>query len=321
MTRRQVGIGLALALGSAATFSTSGSFASSLMSAGWSPGATVTTRVGVAALVLTPLALLQLRGRWSDLWSERWSVLVFGAVAVAACQLAFFQALQHLPVGIALLLEYSGTLMIVGWAWAVRGHRPSPVTGVGIAVSVVGLVLVLQVWRATSISVVGVVWGLLAAVGLAVYFVVSSRAHTDVPPLASAWAGMTTGALALLLAGVLGVMPLHVGASTVVLHGASVSWVVPVLGLSVVAAVVAYSLGIAGTRRLGATTAGFVGLTEVLFAVLFAWALLGQRPAAVQALGGMTVLVGIVVVRLGESRADPLRTPADGVLLAEPSLP
>ena len=79
------------------------------------------------------------------------------------------------------------------------------------------------------------------------------------------------------------------------------SWVVPVVGLSLVAAAIAYASGIAATRLLGARVASFVGLTEVLFAVLIAWVLLGQAPGAVQAVGGVVVLAGIALVRVGDS--------------------
>ena len=52
----------------------------------------------------------------------------------------------------------------------------------------------------------------------------------------------------------------------------------PVVGLSLVAAVIAYVTGIEAARRLGARVASFVGLAEVLFAIVFAWVLLDQRP-------------------------------------------
>ena len=58
------GRGVTLALASAATFGTSGTFAASLIGAGWSPAAAVTARITVSALVLTIPALLQLRGQW-----------------------------------------------------------------------------------------------------------------------------------------------------------------------------------------------------------------------------------------------------------------
>ena len=69
-----------------------------------------------------------------------------------------------------------------------------------------------------------------------------------------------------------------------------------------VAAALAYLLGTVAARRLGSTVASFVGLTEVLFAVLFAWLLLGELPAPVQLAGGVLIIVGVVAVR-GELRA------------------
>jgi drug/metabolite transporter (DMT)-like permease len=75
---------------------------------------------------------------------------------------------------------------------------------------------------------------------------------------------------------------------------------VPILGLSVVAAAIAYASGIGAARRLGARLASFVGLAEVLFAVLIAWLLLDQRPTALQAIGGVVVLGGIALVRAAE---------------------
>ncbi|MEP7021609.1 MAG: EamA family transporter, partial [Pseudonocardiales bacterium] len=100
------GAGLLLAVLSAATFGTAGAFATSLSHAGWSPGAAVTTRVSVAALVLTAPALLQLRGRWALLRRGGGTLAVFGLFAVAAAQLCFFNAVTYLSVGVALLLEY-----------------------------------------------------------------------------------------------------------------------------------------------------------------------------------------------------------------------
>ena len=111
------------------------------------------------------------------------------------------------------------------------------------------------------------------------------------------------GAVALLLAGAVGVLPLAASNADVTLASTQVSWLVPVLGMSLLAAAVAYVAGILGARLLGARVASFVGLTEVLFAVLFAWLLLGQTPRPVQLAGGLLVVAGIALVRLDE-RAD-----------------
>jgi drug/metabolite transporter (DMT)-like permease len=55
-------------------------------------------------------------------------------------------------------------------------------------------------------------------------------------------------------------------------------------------------------RALGSKLASFVGLTEVLFAVLFAWLLLGQLPTVVQLLGGALIVAGVAMVRIDELR-------------------
>ena len=115
--------GLGLALLSGATFGTSGSFASALIDAGWTPGAAVTARVVIAGVLLTVPALLQLRRHRVSARAAR-TVLIYGALAVAGAQLCYFNAVSHLSVAVALLLEYSGILLVIGWGWVRHGHRP-----------------------------------------------------------------------------------------------------------------------------------------------------------------------------------------------------
>jgi drug/metabolite transporter (DMT)-like permease len=296
---------LGLAIFSAATFGTSGTFAAALMAGGWSPGAAVTTRVGLAALMLTIPALVKLRGRWAMLRRNLPSIAAFGFVAVAGCQLFYFSAVKHLSVGVALLLEYSGILLVVLWVWLRHGQAPRRLTIMGAVLSLAGLVLVLDLTGHQRVDLVGVLWGLAAAAGLAVYFVLSAHSDESLPPMVLAWAGMLIGAVALALAGVAGVVPLHATTRDSDFAGTRTSWLVPVIGLSFVAAVVAYSAGIGAARRLGARLASFVGLAEVLFAVLIAWAALGQRPNGLQLVGGLVVLAGIVLVKLDER--DPVQ--------------
>jgi drug/metabolite transporter (DMT)-like permease len=205
---------------------------------------------------------------------------------------------------VALLLEYSGTLLVVAWMWLRHGHRPRRLTVAGGAVAIVGLVLVLDITGSQHVDVVGVLWGLGAATGLAAYFILSSHSDNPLPPIAMAWAGLSVGAVLLLVVGVAGAVPLHASTADVDFAGYRASWLLPVAGLSLVAAVIAYCAGIGAARRLGARLASFVGLAEVLFAVLLAWALLGQRPTVLQAVGGAVVLAGIALVKADE-REEP----------------
>ena len=305
------GTGLTLAVVSAATFGTSGTFGSSLIDAGWSPAAAVLTRIAASALILTIPALVQLRGRWARLRRAGGRVAAYGLVAVAGCQLFYFNAIERMPVGVALLLEYLGTVLVVGWLWLRHGQRPRRLTVAGAVAAIAGLGMVLNLTGPARIDPIGVIWGLLAAVGLAVYFLLSAAADEEpLPPIVVAWAGMCVGAATLAALGWIGVLSLTTRAGNVdfLLH--RVSWVVPVLGLSLLAAVIAYVAGIGAARRLGAKLASFIGLAEVLFAILFAWLLLGQSPSAVQFLGGAFILAGVTLVRIDELRGSgPRITP------------
>lgn len=315
------GAGLGLAVLAAAAFGSSGAFAASLLEAGWTPGAAVTARLVTAALVLTPVALLTLRRSSRSLRGGMRRLTIYGLVAVAGAQIAFFNAVVHLSVAIALLLEYSGTLLVVGWFWLVRSERPRPLTVGGAVLAIVGLALVLDVVGEREISLVGVLWAAAAAVGLAVYFVLSADTDDTLPPLVVAWGGLVIGGAAVLGAGIIGAVPLEAPRTDVVLLDARTSWLVPVLALSLVAAVLAYVAGITAARLLGARVASFVGLTEVLFAVLFAWLLLGQALSPVQAGGFVLVLAGIALVRVGEpthKAVEPDPTPPPQPVLSAP---
>lgn len=311
------GAGIALSLVSAATFGTSGSFASSLIEAGWTPGSAVTVRVITAALLLTGPAVLQLRGNGALLRRNTRTLTIYGIAAVAGAQFCFFMAVEHLSVAVALLLEYSGALLVVGYLWLSHGQRPGRATVAGAALAVAGLALVLELADSASLDLGGVLWGLGAATGLATYFVLSSSTEDALPPLVVAWGGLVIGGTALAAAGALGVLPLAAPRTDVTLLDTEVSWLVPITGLAVVAAAIAYVTGIVGARLLGAKVASFVGLTEVLFAVVFAWVLLDQSLGTQQLMGAALVVAGIALVRIDDLRSadlPPAVTPHEQVV-------
>ncbi|HVG68997.1 MAG TPA: DMT family transporter, partial [Gaiellales bacterium] len=101
--------------------------------------------------------------------------------------------------------------------------------------------------------------------------------------------------------------------------GEAVAWWLPFLGLGVVTAAIAYTTGIAASRRLGSRLASFVALLEVVGAVIFAWLLLDQLPGTVQLIGGAFIVAGVVVVKLAER--PPRADAADPRAVRAPSRP
>lgn len=311
--------GLGFALLSAVSFGTSGTLARGLLDTGWSAGAATLVRVLLAALVVAPFGLLTLRGRWSLLRRNVGVVVVYGVLAVAGAQFCYFSAVQYMQVGPALLIEYTSPAAVVVWMWLRHGQRPSWVTLAGAGLAALGLVCVLDLLGGVGVNPVGVAWALAAMVGAATYFVVSADERNGLPPLALAGGGLVVGALALGVLGLVGLLPMTWSTDPASYGDATVPVWLPVVGLGLVSAAMAYTTGIAAARRLGSRLASFVALVEVLAAVVIAWIVLGEQPALVQLLGGVLIVAGVVVVRLGEPGSRAAQSPsADQVALAAP---
>jgi drug/metabolite transporter (DMT)-like permease len=298
---RRVASGLGFALVSALSFGLAGPLARGLLETGWSPGAIVLVRVGLAALVVLPAGLLSLRGRWDLLRSNLGVVLTYGVIAVAGAQFCYFSAVSHMQVGPALMIEYTAPAAVVLWLWLRHGERPGAVTTAGAVLAALGLVLVLDLVSGADLDLAGALWALGAMVGLATYFLISADEENGLPPLALAAGGLVVGTVSLSALALVGLLPMQATAAPASYDGRTVSAWVPLLGLGLVSAALAFTTGIAASRRLGSRLASFVGLVEVLAAVGAAWLLLDELPGSTQLAGGALILAGVVAVKLGEA--------------------
>lgn len=303
--------GLAFAIVSAASFGMSGALARGLLDTGWSAGAAVLVRLGLAALVVTPFGVMALRGRWGLVRQNARLLVTYGVSAVAGAQFCYFSAVVHMQVGPALLIEYTAPAAVVLWLWLRHGQRPGAVTLLGAGIAALGLVLVLDLLSGAELSTVGVLWALGAMVGAASYFVISADESNGLPPLVLAAGGLLVGTVVMGLLGLVGLLPIRTATAPTTYAGHSFAWWVPLLALGLVTAALSYTTGIAAGRRLGSRLASFVALLEVVAGVGFAWLLLGELPRPVQLAGGVLILAGVVAVKLGE-RNVVTREPSPG---------
>ena len=153
-----------------------------------------------------------------------------------------------------------------------------------------------------SLSAIGLLWALGAMAGAATYFIISADEGNGLPPIALAGLGLVVGAVVLALASAVGALDLSAGATTATYAGRELPAWSALAALGVVAGAVAYTSGIAASRRLGSGVASFVALSEVLAAIVFAWLLIDQMPRVVQLLGGAAIVAGVVLVKIGHRR-------------------
>lgn len=295
---RAASVGLAFAVVSAVSFGLSGPFAKALIDAGWSSAGTALVRIGGSAVVVLALLAVLRPGVITAVRRDAPALLLYGVLAMAGVQVAFFNAVRYMPVSIALLLEYLGPVLVIGWVWVVRRQPPSRRTLVGAGIAIVGLLMVVQVWSGTSVAPAGLAWGLLASVCQASYFLLADRAGADTPPLVLAGVGMAVGTVVVAVLGAVGVLPIVLTRpDEVVLAGTDLGWVLTATLLILVSTVLAYVTGVLAIRRIGAARGSLVALLEVVVSALAGWLLLGEVPAAIQLAGGALILLGVALTR------------------------
>ncbi|WP_017601421.1 EamA family transporter, partial [Nocardiopsis lucentensis] len=172
--------GLAFALAAALAFGGAGVAARPLLAAGMDPLQVTWLRVAGAALVLAPIAVVH----WRVPLRRPWLVLGYGVVPMAGVQALYFGAVARIPVGVALLIEFLGPVLVLVWFRVVRRTRVSPAAMVGVVLAVAGLGLLLEVWAGMRLDPVGVGLALGAAAAQAGFFLLSDATGEDADPLA-----------------------------------------------------------------------------------------------------------------------------------------
>ncbi|MFN8223326.1 MAG: EamA family transporter [Gaiellales bacterium] len=290
--------GYVLTIVSATLFAINGSVSKLAIDAGglstlrWTQVRSTGAFVGLAvALALTQPALLRVGRR------EIRKLAIYGVVGFALVQWLYLVAITRLPIGIGLILEFSAALPIALWA-RFAWHEPvRQRVWYALALVIVGLTLVARVWEGATLDTIGVVAGVAAACALAFYYLAGERLVSSRSPISIVCIalGVTSVFWAVVQPwwsfpfdslGEMVEVP-RLGAEVPV--GALALWTV-VLG-----AIVPFALSVSALRHLRATTVGIVATFEPVAAAAIAWLWLGETFVAIQILGGLTVLLGIVL--------------------------
>jgi drug/metabolite transporter (DMT)-like permease len=299
--RAYPGRGVALVVASAVLFALNGTASKLVLDAGISPLRAAEIRSAGAALVLC-VAALALDAR--SLWMSRGAVVLNALIGVAGVAMPlwlYFVALSRVPVGVALLVEFTAPLLVVLWMRLVRRESMRRRVWPAVALVLGGLALVAQVWAGLTLDGPGLLAAIADAVALAAYFILGERCLRRCSPLAVAALSFLGSAVFLSLLLPWWTFPFDRLASPVAIG----SLVVPV-GLLVVwvvllGTVVPFVLELHGLRSIGATRTGLVGTLEPVLAGVVAWAILDQRLAVVQVAGALVVLAGIVLAETAGS--------------------
>lgn len=245
----------------------------------------------VIAAIFDRSALRRPRGRAFVLISA------LGLIGVTGVQWTYNIAIDRLPLGIALLLEYLAPVLIVLWVRFVRKEPVRDRMWIAIALALAGLALVAQVWDGLTLDGLGVAMALGAAVCFAFYFLLGEHnVGTEDPLQVIVWAFAAATAAMNLVQPVWTVDTLGVDASLLgrlADHSApawiAMAWVV-MLGT-----VVPFFLLLLALQHLPATVVPVVAMLEPVIATLVGWAWFAESLSVMQ-LGGMVILLGGILL-------------------------
>ena len=304
--------GAMYALTAAALFGFNGSVAKVVIEAGLTPAQVTVMRSAATVilaggcLVVTGRAHFRISGR------EVAGFALLGIAGLAMLQWLYAAAISLLPVGVALLIEYTAVIMVAVFAWLVFKERVHPRLWLAIGAVLVGLSIVAQVWD-SHLRPLGVLAACGAAVSYTFYFLAGERRVAARPPLAVAfWAALFATAFWGLFSAWWRIDPGLLG-STVSLTGSLAEvhvpvWV-PLLWVVTLGAFAPFILSFSALKHLNATAVGILASSEVLFAFAVAWVWLGEKLTAIQVAGAALVLVGVIVAQTARERRADRPTP------------
>ena len=232
----------------------------------------------------------------------------YGIIGFAAVQAGYFLGIQRgVPLSLVLIVEFTAPIWIALWIKYVRkSFVPASMWG-AIALSLLGLILLAQVWNGLSFDLIGLLGALFSAFALTAYFLIGKNFGTDRTALSLTVWGLGMASLAWVSSMPVWEFPFEVFTIDMDLQGVFAGNTLPgwvlILWIITMGTIVPYLFVIGGLRLLSASTSSVIGMLEPVLAGVFAWIWLQQSWNGVQLVGAAIVLVGIYIADRARSVA------------------
>ena len=227
-------------------------------------------------------------------------------LAVGVCQTTAFQSLEQWALasggaGRVSVLAYTMPFWSVLLAWWLLNERPGARQWLGIGLAVAGLIFIIEPWQglgswqSAALAVSGgACWGLGTVLSKRMF-----ELHRPSPLAFTAWQ-MLLGTLLLIVAAWL-------------IPSRPIEWsgemVYGLLYSAVLATSLAWTLWTFVVARLPTTVASLSSLGVPIGAVLLSWALLHERPSAMERIGIVLIVLGLLVTSTAGARRAPMPDP------------
>src|SRR2546425_8537 len=313
MLQPRPALGYAMVAVAATLFAVNGTVSKVVLSSGICSGQLTEVRCAGALIGLALIAATtrprSLRVRLGEL-----PLLVALGIGLALVQWSYFFAIHRLDIGIALLIQFVAPIFVALWARFVFHEPVRRRIWAALALSVAGLMLIVEIWHGGRLSGPGVAACGLAAISLAAYFLIAEHSVRRRDPISlSAWAFLFATIFWSLLAP-WWTFPGRRVDDHVSLLGNLASTHLPLwllmLWMVVLGGIVPFALIVSALRHISATRAGITAMLEPVVAIIVAWAWLGEALQPGQLSGAALTLLGVGLAQTArrKSRSWPTRS-------------
>ena len=223
-------------------------------------------------------------------WRDTLGLIIFGVFGMALCQYTYFRSIVIAGAGIATVLQYLAPSMIIIYLLMRYGKRPSTGEIISVILALVGTICLMgnNGFSFESFRSDVLFWGLLSAVGVAVYSVSPVR-------LLATYGTIPIVGFGMLLSGL-------VAAALFQQPHSYVTWdvwtVVGCFNVVFLGTIVSFNAYLEGVKRIGAVPGSILSSIEPISAAFFGWALLGNQFNWVGILGMAMIIATVIIIAL-----------------------
>lgn len=223
-------------------------------------------------------------------WRDTLGLVIFGVFGMALCQYTYFRSIVIAGAGIATVLQYLAPSMIIIYLLVRYGKRPSTGEIISVILALAGTICLMgnNGFSFESFCSDVLFWGLLSAVGVAVYSVSPVRLLATYGTIPIVGFGMLLSGL---VAAVLFQQP-HSYATW------DVWTVVGCFNVVFLGTIVSFNAYLEGVKRIGAVSGSILSSIEPISAAFFGWALLGNQFNWVGILGMAMIIATVIIIAL-----------------------
>jgi drug/metabolite transporter (DMT)-like permease len=300
-TARAPRVGYLMVMGAAVLFAINGTVAKVVLESGVTSLRLTQARCAGALIGLGLIVLLTRPSSLRTTRRELAFLVVFGVCGVALVQLFYFAAIARLEIGVSLLIQYTAPLLVALWARFVFKERVRSRVWAALALALVGLSVMVDVWGGVPLNTAGVVLSFISAATFAAYLLLAEHAVGRRDPLSLLVYGFLFASLFWAVAQPWWSFPRDELGETISLLGNLGGTELPawllVLAIVVVGTIVPFTLMVGSLQHLPATTVGMVAMLEPVIGALVAYLWLDESLAAQQLVGGAIVLTAIFLAQ------------------------